>query len=117
MEEIKSEKKGVLVFYIAVGLMSPVRVGEYIAKLEEKFSKKFTPSNMAYLIIPVRPPQMTTVCYIPFDNTSGVIASCDVNWPVEEEEEEEIEVEDVKVEEEPKPKIRWWQIFKRMTSA
>lgn len=106
MEEVKVKKKGMLVFYISVGLSPPVRVEEYIAKLQEKLSKA-VPEDLSLVIIPVRPPQITTVCYVPFDSASGMIASCDVNWPVEEEE----------VEEEPKPKIRWWQIFKRMTSA
>lgn len=70
--------KGILVFYVSVGMLPPFKAEAYLERLKDQYLLKSGKSSLAAqlppdittVFIPVRPPQETKIDYIPLDVAS-----------------------------------------------
>lgn len=71
------ESKGVLVFYINVGMLPPFKAEAFLERARDNYVKSMKdavsaplPKDITMLFVPVRPPEETFVDYIPFDGVT-----------------------------------------------
>ena len=73
-----TQAKGILVFYVSVGMLPPFKAEAYLERLKDQYLLKSgknslasqLPQDITTVFIPVRPPQETKIDYIPLDLAS-----------------------------------------------
>lgn len=72
------QSRGVLVFYLNVGMLPPFKAEAFLERAKDQYMRAFEqggksaplPKDITILFIPVRPPDETFVDYIPFDGVT-----------------------------------------------